>query len=167
MEQHYINKTKAWIQDFVVTHNLCPFASKPFFDDKIGYHVIKSVETEVILSQFFEVAASLKNDDRISNAFVILPALQLTFLSYLDLFGLAEELLKAEGLDGDFQLVSFHPKYQFADLNYDDPVNMTNRSPFMMIHILRVDEVAEAIEAYGDTALILDANKKKLISFFN
>ena len=32
-----INQTKQWIADFVLRHNLCPFAHQPFQHDRIGY----------------------------------------------------------------------------------------------------------------------------------
>ena len=75
-------------------------------------------------------------------------------------------MLEKQNKDGLFQLASFHPNYLFGDSPSDDVKHHTNRSPFPMIHILRVDEVKEAIEMHSDTDKIPDVNRETLLKFF-
>lgn len=167
IETDIVEKTKQWIEEFVIKHNLCPFASRPFGDGAIAYHIIEGQDQKTILATLYRLVCDLHENANLSNAFMILPHIDMNFQAFLSFFGMAEKLIEMQGLDQDFQLVSFHPEYQFAELPYDHPVNMTNRSPYIMIHVLRVGEVADAIESFGDTARILEQNKKTLISLFN
>ena len=59
---------------------------------------------------------------------------------------------------GTYQLVGFHPRYQFAGTAVDDAENYTNRSPFPMLHILRESSVDRAVESSTDAAQITDRN---------
>ena len=59
---------------------------------------------------------------------------------------------------GVYQLVGFHPQYQFAGTAVDDAENYTNRSPYSMVHILRESSVDRAVESSVDAALISDQN---------
>ena len=68
-------------------------------------------------------------------------------------------------MNESIQLATFHPNYVFDDSsrNYDDVTNYTNRSPFPMIHFLRVDDVSFAIENFdGSTETIWRKNKRIL-----
>ena len=62
------------------------------------------------------------------------------------------------GLEGEIQIASFHPQYQFAGTGFDDIGNETNRSPYPTLHLLREESVARAVDAFGDTRSISAAN---------
>jgi hypothetical protein len=66
------------------------------------------------------------------------------------------------GLEGDLQIASFHPRYQFADTLPDDIENFTNRSPYPMLHLLREASVERAIASAGDTGQISNRNIRRL-----
>lgn len=54
-----------------------------------------------------------------------------------------------------------HTDYRFQDSpSQDDADNYTNRSPFPVFHLLKVEEVTKAINDYGDTSMIWKNNKK-------
>ena len=61
------------------------------------------------------------------------------FLNYTD------KLLRQTGLEGVYQIASFHPHYRFDDTGSDDAENYTNRSPYPMLHIIREESLAGAI----------------------
>ena len=61
-------------------------------------------------------------------------------------------------LSDEVQLATFHPDYCFADQDPDDPENLTNRSPYPILHLLRAVEVEQAVEQYGDTSKIYKRN---------
>ena len=63
---------------------------------------------------------------------------------------------------GVLQVASFHPDYQFADLEKDDVRNYTNRSPYPMFHIIREDSIEKAREMM-DTESIPNRNMQFLM----
>jgi len=65
-------------------------------------------------------------------------------------------------LEGVIQVASFHPDYQFADLDKDDVRNYTNRSPYPMFHLIRESSIERAREQM-DTESIPDRNMDLLL----
>ena len=61
-------------------------------------------------------------------------------------------------LDGELQVASFHPDYQFADTHQNDIENYTNRSPYPTLHLLREDSVERAVEAFPEASDIFEKN---------
>jgi hypothetical protein len=61
-------------------------------------------------------------------------------------------------LDGELQVASMHPQYQFADIEPDDITNYTNRSPYPTLHLLREDSIDKAVAAYPEADKIFDRN---------
>jgi hypothetical protein len=84
------------------------------------------------------------------------------FLEYNDFLDAADALVAKLGLEGELQVASFHPRYQFAATRYDDIENFTNRSPYPMMHLLREASVERAIAAVGDTEEIYRRNIRTL-----
>lgn len=157
MDIDHIEEVKSWIEKFVVGLNLCPFAKAPFKSDSISYTVTPLRDYDSFLSSLqLELTGLLDNE--YATTIMIIPTKALAFRDYLDLYRECEILLGEVGLEGEFQLASFHPDYQFADASQDDQSNYTNRSPYPLIHILRVDGLAKAIDSYGDTAAIYKRN---------
>lgn len=159
-----IQQTKKWIDQFILKYSICPFAEKPVRNNKIHYRVDRGADIEnnlLALVAYFQYILSMPTS-RLSNAFIIFPEWQSDFQLFLDSFDYACLLLEDMKLDGELQLVPFHPLFQFAGEKYDDPSNYTNRSPYPMIHVLRVPEVAEAIDNHQEIAKVPDNNKKLL-----
>lgn len=65
-------------------------------------------------------------------------------------------------LEKEFQLASFHPRYQFQGSLTEDITNNTNKSPYPLIHILRSDSIQKVRLAYRDTLKIPVTNMEKL-----
>src|SRR5690606_38044548 len=80
------------------------------------------------------------------------------FLDYNDFLDQADAAVDALGLEGEIQVASFHPDYRFAGTDPDDPGNLTNRSPYPMLHLLREESVERAVEAFPDPDAIVDRN---------
>lgn len=156
-----LNESKSWIEKFVIGLNICPFAGPSFQQNKIDYKIIEVLEHVPIIESFLSMLSSLVAKPEISNSFLILPKVE-DFENYLDLYYTFEDLIKESATDQYFQLASFHPKYQYEGLEYDDHANFRNRSPYPMIHILRVSEVEKAIELHENTLEIPAINEAKL-----
>lgn len=159
-----IEQTKKWIEDFVIKLDLCPFASHPFSKGRVSFAIEVSEDTEIQLTSFWREIERLETADaeKISNSILIFPNGLSDFFDYLDLVGLCEGLLKLQKVDDLFQIASFHPEYLFEGGGSHDMKNFTNRSPFPMIHILRVKEVSAAIDLYDDVEEIPKRNKEVL-----
>ena len=166
---HIIETTQEWIKDFVLKLNLCPFAHLPFKEDKIHYAIADQATLEEQMFFFWQEVELIEKLGReeISNSLIIFPNTLQHFDEYLGFLELANELLEKQNKEHLFQLASFHPDYLFGDSPIGDVKHHTNRSPFPMIHILRVDEVEEAIDMHPDTDKIPDTNRETLVKYFN
>jgi hypothetical protein len=74
----------------------------------------------------------------------------------------AERLLAQMRLEGELQIASFHPNYQFAETQPDDIENYTNRAPYPILHLLRESSVERATQAFPDAADIYERNQATL-----
>ena len=163
-----IEAVRHWIEHFVLKHNLCPFAHRPFHDQKIAYLLIEEEDPAEIVFALMEACEALLVEDQETpqTTLLILKSGYEDFMLYLELFELAEHALEIEDLDLDFQLASFHPDYRFAEVDADDPGNKTNRSPYPILHILRRADVEQAIEQHPDTQKIPERNVELLRALF-
>jgi len=90
-----------------------------------------------------------------------------SFELYLDVYYAIEESIMNSQLKTDIQFASFHPEYQFEGTAKGDIENYTNRSPFPIIHILRSDDVTDAIESHPEIESIPLQNIKKIESMLS
>lgn len=153
-----ITQTKQWLEKIVIGCNFCPFAAKPFFQDKIRYRVVASAQKKDILEALVRECSWLEENAETETSLLILPEGYEKFDAYLDLLDIAEQLLEKEGYEGIFQLASFHPDYRFAGSNADDAANYTNRSPYPILHLLKEESIEKALEKFPDPEKIPDKN---------
>jgi len=159
-ETQIISTTKNWVEHWVLAHQLCPFAKKPFQLEQIRYVAVLTDDWRVLLNHLVEELAFLKNTapEVVETTLIAHPNVLTDFEQYLDFLEQAEEVIEALDLEGVFQLASFHPDYQFAGTKPDDASNYTNRSPFPLLHLLREDRLEEALEHYPDADQIPERN---------
>jgi hypothetical protein len=141
---------RRWVEDVVIDLNLCPFAKRELLAERVRFDVTDaSTETELL-----EVLASeldrLVSTPSIETTLIIHPHVLSDFLQYNQFLDIADRLLVQLKLEGVIQIASFHPDYQFADTQPDDPENFTNRSPFPILHLLREDSLEKAIASTAD-----------------
>jgi len=84
------------------------------------------------------------------------------FIEYNDFLEVCEATVVELGLEGELQVASFHPQYQFAGTESGDIENYTNRSPYPMLHLLREASIELAIAALPDAAEIYRRNIRTL-----
>lgn len=145
-----IEITDQWVKQFIIELNICPFAYKPVKEKKIRY-VVSHTKSENELVALVESELNFLHQhstSEIETTLVIHPNVLVDFLDYNDFLEIADDVIVELGYDGIFQIASFHPEYQFADTQPNDPENYTNRSPFPMLHILREESVEHAIQSY-------------------
>ena len=153
-----ISQTKKWINDVVVGCNFCPFAAREVKQNKVHYQVEPATELSICLESFLQECIRLDKEVMIETTLLIFPNAFQSFDDYLDLVGLAEDILKQKGYEGIYQVASFHPMYRFADSANDDAANYTNRSVYPMLHLLREESIEQAIERYTDPEKIPERN---------
>ena len=159
-----VARTKKWVEEFVIGYNLCPFARVPYEANQIRFCEIGESDPEAILEAFWKEIEVIDSADEtvISNSILIMPALSDSFGDYLDVFNMASDLLEMQNKADKFQLASFHPAYLFDGTTESDPTNYTNRSPQPLIHIIRINEVARAIESHPDIDSVPITNQTKM-----
>lgn len=159
-----IEATKQWLEHFVIKHNFCPFAVKPFRDKRIRY-VSYPVNTEQDLAdKLIDEILLLKGADpqEIETTLVIAPLMLEDFLDYNQFLNVVDSIIDELDVEGIIQVASFHPQYQFADLGKDDVRNYTNRSPYPMFHLIREESIEKARDMM-DTESIPDRNMDLLM----
>ena len=129
----------------VIGLDLCPFARSVFEAETIRYAVCPGRNPADLLQALAVELQGLVDSPRPERetSFLIAPDMLPQFRDFLDVLGVAEELLTDLGLRGTVQLVGFHPLFQFANTDAQAPKNYTNRSPYPMIHLLREVSISE------------------------
>jgi hypothetical protein len=157
-----IESVKSWIGEWVIGLNLCPFASKPFSQEKIRYKVFSGTEVFDLMDLFVEELEHLSGNSNTDTTIIILDQITSDFEDYLDVYYFLEGKLEDFGYQSEFQLASFHPKYCFEGEEPWSNSHYTNRSPIPLVHILRVDQVEAARNFYPDIEEIPNRNIEKM-----
>ena len=155
-----IAQVEQWLQDVVVGLNLCPFARKPMRAGQIRFVVSDATSDEVLLEELHDELQVLDRtqESEVETTLLILPTHLRDFHDYNFFLGEAERLLQREGYEGVYQIASFHPHYQFSDTQPHDAENLTNRSPYPILHLLREESLERGLKNYPDPENIPHAN---------
>ncbi|MET0328959.1 MAG: DUF1415 domain-containing protein [Luteimonas sp.] len=155
-----IADTRLWLERAVIGLNLCPFAKAVVVKDQVRFVLSDATTPEALLEVLGEELLRLRDTPAsdIDTTLIVHPQVLGDFLEYNDFLDEADGLIEALELDGDLQVASFHPDYQFAGTAPDDIGNYTNRAPYPTLHLLREDSVARAVDAYPEPDRIIDRN---------
>jgi len=164
MEEDPIAATRRWLQRAVIGLNLCPFAKAVQAKDQIRYVLSDATTPEQLLEDLATELAWLNDTDPavVDTTLLIHPQVLTDFHDYNDFLDQADAAIDALGLEGEIQVASFHPDYQFSGTDFDDVGNCTNRSPYPMLHLLREASVERAVAAFPDPDAIVDRNIETL-----
>jgi uncharacterized protein len=156
--------TRRWLEKSVIGLNLCPFAAAPYRDNRVHFRVSEQRSASGLLEELRSELADLHAADplRRETTLFIHPWVLTDFIEYNDFLEVCDATVKDLGLEGELQVASFHPRYQFADTQPEDIENYTNRSPYPMLHLLREASVERAIAAAGDPEEIYRRNIRTL-----
>lgn len=141
--------------------NLCPFARKEVERESIRF-VVSDGDEEALLAVLKAELRQLEQDAAIETTLLIHPTTLLNFLDYNEFLSVTENLLSELNLDGVIQIASFHPDYQFAHTDFEDPENYSNRSPYPMLHLLRESSVSRAVDSHPDIDRVPENNVARL-----
>jgi len=159
-----IAATRRWLERSVIGLNLCPFAESVYRDGRVRFFVSEQRSASGLLEELRLELASLSSADslRTETTLLIHPWVLSDFIEYNEFLGVCEAMIAEQGLEGELQVASFHPRYQFAGTQPEDIENYTNRSPYPMLHILREASIERAIAAMPDTDQIYLKNIRTL-----
>jgi hypothetical protein len=167
MSEKYTNiiqETQDWVVKAVIGLNLCPFAKAVHVKEQIKYVVSEARSVEALLEELAKELEYLAevSPEKIDTTLLIHPYVLQDFLDYNDFLELADSLLEELKLDGELQIASFHPQYQFANTEFDDITNFTNRSPYPTFHLIREDSIDKAVEAFPEAEAIFETNMQTM-----
>jgi hypothetical protein len=160
----YLAATTCWLERAVIGLNLCPFARAPHVQGKLRLRVSHARDNDALLDDLCGELQSLHalSPDECETGLLIHPFVLNDFLDYNDFLDVADAAVRTLGLEGAWQVASFHPDYQFADSTPDAIENFSNRSPFPTLHLLRESSIERAMEQMSDTDAIYRRNIETL-----
>ncbi|TFW35694.1 DUF1415 domain-containing protein [Massilia horti] len=152
--------TRRWLERAVIGLNLCPFAKSVYIKEQVRYVVSSATTPEALLEDLMNELQNLSDADpeKVDTTLLIHPFVLQDFEEYNEFLDVADAAVEDMHLDGELQVASFHPHYQFADSDANDISNYTNRAPYPILHLLREDSVARAVEAFPEAADIFEKN---------
>jgi hypothetical protein len=148
----------------VIGLNLCPFAESVYRAGRVRFRVSEQRYGAALLDELRSELTGLHAADplRCETTLLIHPWVLADFVEYNDFLEVCEAAIVELGLEGELQVASFHPQYQFSGTRSDDIENYTNRSPFPMLHLLREASIERAVAAVPDTDEIYRRNIRTL-----
>ncbi|MBJ9895032.1 DUF1415 domain-containing protein [Burkholderia cenocepacia] len=156
--------TRHWLARAVIELNLCPFAKSVYVKEQVRYAISEATTLEDALAELETELRLLDAADpqQVDTTLVIYPHAFADFVDYNDALFFAERLVQQLRLDGVLQIASFHPQYRFDGTEPDDIENYTNRAPYPILHLLREDSIARAVDAFPDASAIYEKNQETL-----
>lgn len=157
-------QVRAWLESIVIGLNLCPFASKPFREQRVRVFVSEATTGIELLTDLQMELARLADTPvaTLETTLIAIPKMLADFADYNDFLDDVDALLDQYEWSGEYQVASFHPDYQFAGTLPTEAGNYTNRSPVPILHLLREDSVEAAVDSHPDPEGIPEANVARL-----
>jgi hypothetical protein len=155
-----VSTVASWLERAVIGLNLCPFARAVHVKGQIRYIVTPATDPATLVEALTEELNHLHGcDPQVTDTTLLIhPWVLEDFSDYNEFLDIAEVILAGMGLEGEIQIASFHPDYQFSGTQRDDVSNYTNRSPFPILHLLREDSIDRAVASVPDTDAIYKRN---------
>ena len=160
MDEQIIADVEQWLDEVVIGLDLCPFAARPRREKRVRIAVSHATDDEALLNDLQAELERLSDTPaaELETTLLAIPNMLEDFADYNDFLDAVDLWVEQFGWEGDLQVASFHPHYQFADTEADDPGNLTNRSPWPLLHIIREESLEKAIEHYPDVDRIPERN---------
>jgi hypothetical protein len=143
-----IAASRRWVEQFVVAHELCPFAKREVDAGRVRYSLSNARDEAALLTDLEAELQHLQAEPGTETTLLVHPQVLADFMAYNQFLDLAEGLVAQLGLVGEIQIASFHPDYQFAGTEAQAAENYSNRSPFPMLHLIREASLERALASY-------------------
>ncbi len=158
--QDIVSTVETWLERAVIGLNLCPFARAVHVRKQVRYTVSTATEPDQLVQALTEELTYLHGcDPQITDTTLLIhPWILEDFSDYNEFLDIADVILAGMGMEGEIQIASFHPDYQFSGTQRDDVSNYTNRSPYPILHLLREDSIDRAVASVPNTEDIYKRN---------
>ena len=162
--QIIVDATRRWLERAVIGLGLCPFAESVYRRDSVRFQVSEHRTAAGLLEELRAELMHLHASDarQCETTLLIHPWVLNDFIEFNDFLQICDELVGELGLEGEIQVASFHPQYQFAGTQPDDIENHTNRSPYPTLHLLREASVERALEGVPNPDAIYENNIERM-----
>ena len=162
--EEIIGATRRWLERSVIGLGLCPFAESPYRSQRVRFCVSEERSAAGLLEELRSELLHLHGADprTCETTLLIHPWVLTDFIEFNDFLEVCEAAVVELDLEGELQVASFHPQYQFAGTAPSDIDNFTNRSPHPTLHLLREASVERALAAIADPAEIYRRNVRTL-----
>jgi hypothetical protein len=159
-DEAIVAATRRWVERAVIGLNLCPFAKAVYVKEQVRFVVSSARTPEALLEELMDAIQDLADldPDKVDTTLLIHPFVLNDFLDFNEFLDVADAAIEDMGLDGQLQVASFHPGYQFADTDPNDISNYTNRAPYPILQLLREESIDRAVEAIPEAAEIFEKN---------
>ncbi len=159
-----VQDMQRWLERAVIGLNLCPFAKSVHVKGQVHYVVSLATDAASLRDELARELAALHAADPQARDTTLLmaPRCLQDFLDFNDFLDEADTVLSELGLEGELQIASFHPRFQFAGTRVDDISNYTNRAPYPTLHLLREASIDRAVEAFPEAEAIYEKNMQTL-----
>lgn len=153
-------QVRQWLEQVVIGLNLCPFAGVPYRSGRVRITVSPAATSKDLLVQLQNELLLLRETPResLETTLLVVPGMLAGFDDYNQFLDQVDSLLRQDGWEEGYQVASFHPQYRFAETETNDPGNLTNRSPWPILHILREVSIDEALAEYPEPESIPEGN---------
>lgn len=160
LHQDIVTSVETWLERAVIGLNLCPFARAVHVRKQIRYVVSTATEPDQLVRALTEELTHLHGcDPQITDTTLLIhPWILEDFSEYNEFLDIADVILSGMDLEGEIQIASFHPDYQFSGTQRDDVSNYTNRAPYPILHLLREDSIDRAVASVPNTDDIYKRN---------
>lgn len=155
---------QVWLERAVIGLNLCPFAKSVHVKRQIHWVVSPARDAQAVRDDLMRELKALQASDpaQRDTTLLVLPMCFEDFHDFNDFLAEADAVLHELGLQGELQIASFHPRFQFAGTDADDITNYTNRAPYPTLHLLREASIDRAVEAFPEAETIYEKNMQVL-----
>ncbi len=159
-----IAATRRWLERAVIGLTLCPFAEAVYRGDRVRFQVSEQRSVAGLLQDLQSELVYLDGQDSADceTTLLIHPWVLNDFLEFNDFLETCDAAVADLQLEGEIQVASFHPRYQFADTQAADVENCTNHSPFPTLHLLREASIERALAGMPRPESIYENNIVRL-----
>ncbi len=159
-----IEATRRWVEKAVIGLRLCPFAESVYRAGAVRFRVSAQRSAAGLLEDLRAELAHLHAAAPLhcETSLLIHPWVLDDFVEFNEFLGICDQTIRDLDLEGEIQVASFHPRYQFAGTAPQDIENYTNRSPYPTLHLLREASVERVLADVADPAAIYQQNIRRL-----
>ena len=159
-------QVRQWLEQVVIGLNLCPFAGAPYRNGQVRISISEATNDETLLAHVQNELALIDQTPatQLETTLLVVPSMLADFDAYNQFLTPVDALLRHGGWEGKFQIASFHPRYQFRGTKGDDASNLTNRSPWPILHIIREASIDRALADYPEPDSIPERNIRTMKS---